>query len=89
MKVLIKEIINVNSNGVSFELTGKAALNGSLKADKWTVSWDKIGKSLFKEQYSDALDVSELRAERGIDEFDEMFPGTMEALNNLTTKQGE
>ena len=37
----------------------------------------------------DALDVSELRAERGIDEFDEMFPGTMEALNNLTKKQGE
>jgi len=65
MEVLIKEIISVNSEGVSFSLTEKAALNGKMSAKEWFVSWDKIGKALFKEQYSDAVTVKELREFRG------------------------
>lgn len=65
MKVLIKEIVNVNSEGVSFKLTGKASLNGGLSTDQWYVSWDKIGRSLFKDQYSDSVVVADLRIERG------------------------
>ena len=65
MKVLIKKIVNVNSEGVSFTLTGKASLNGGLSTDQWYVSWDKIGRSLFKDQYSDAVSVEDLRIERG------------------------
>ena len=65
MKTLIKEIKNVNSEGISFTLTQKAALNaGGLSTDQWFVSWDKIGHALFGEQYSDAVSVAELRVER-------------------------
>ncbi len=53
-KTHIKEIVSVSNEGVSFTLTEKASLNGrGLKATKWYVSWDKIGKALFDEQYSD------------------------------------
>ena len=65
MRTLIKEIINVNSEGVSFKLTEKASLTGGLSTDQWFVSWDKIGRALFKEQYSDAITVKDLRIERG------------------------
>lgn len=65
MKTLIKEIINVNSEGVSFRLTEKAALNGELSTDQWHVSWDKIGKALFKDQYSDVESVKDLKIKRG------------------------
>ncbi len=65
MKTLIKKIVNVNSEGVSFQLTEKAALNGGLSTDQWYVSWDKIGRALFGEQYSDAVDVEDLKIERG------------------------
>lgn len=64
MKVLIKEIVNISSEGVSFKLTGKAALNGGLSTDQWYVSWDKIGRALFKDQYSDAVSVADLQIER-------------------------
>ena len=64
MKTLIKEIANVNSEGVSFKLTEKASLNGGLSTDQWYVSWDKIGRALFGEQYSDAVSVKDLRIER-------------------------
>jgi len=65
MKILIKEIEGVSCEGVSFKLTGKASLNGTLKTDVWFVSWDRIGKALFGEQYSDADSVKELRLDRG------------------------
>lgn len=65
MKTLIKEIVSVNSEGVSFNLTEKASLNGGLSTDQWYVSWDKIGRALFGEQYSDAVSVEDLRIERG------------------------
>ena len=65
MKALIKEIVNVSSEGVSFKLTEKASLNGGLSTDQWYVSWDKIGRALFGEQYSDAVSVKDLRIERG------------------------
>ena len=64
MKTLIKEITNVNSEGVSFTLTEKASLNGGLSTDKWWVSWDKIGRALFQEQYTDAISVKDLNTER-------------------------
>jgi hypothetical protein len=35
MSTLIKNIININDEGVSFELTEAAALNGHLKARHW------------------------------------------------------
>lgn len=65
MTTLIKEIVNVNSEGLSFKLTEKASLNGGLSADQWWVSWDKIGHALFGEQYSDAVSVEDLQTERG------------------------
>jgi len=51
MKTLIKEIVNVNSEGVSFRLTEKASLTGGLSTEQCYVSCDKIGRALFKEQY--------------------------------------
>ena len=63
MTTLIKEIINVNSEGLSFKLTEKASLNGGLSTDQWFVSWNKIGRALFGEQYSDAASVNDLRME--------------------------
>ena len=65
MTTLIKEVLNVNSQGVSFVLTEKASLNGRLSTEQWYVSWDAIGKLLFKEQYSDCVDVKDFRFERG------------------------
>lgn len=65
METLIKEIVSVTSEGVSFKLTEKASLNGGIKTDMWYVSWDKIGKALFGEQYSDCQSVAELRVNRG------------------------
>ena len=64
MKTLIKKINSVNSEGVSFTLTEKASLSGGLITDQWYVSWDKIGRALFKDQYSDAVDVKDLDLER-------------------------
>lgn len=64
-KVLIKEIVNVSSEGVSFKLTGKASLNGGLSTDQWYVSWDKIGRALFSDQYTDAVTVKDLKVDRG------------------------
>ena len=64
MKTLIKKIVNVTNEGVAFELTKKAALYGGLQASQWWVSWDKIGKALFGDQYSDAESVEDLRIER-------------------------
>jgi len=64
MKTLIKEIVNVNNEGVSFKLTEKASLTGGLSTDQWYVSWDKIGKALFGEQYSDTESVKDLQIER-------------------------
>ena len=65
MNTLIKKINNVSSEGVSFTLTNKASLNGGLSTDQWYVSWDKIGRALFGDQYSGAIDVSEVKLERG------------------------
>ena len=64
-KTLIKSVTNVSAEGVSFELTSKAQISGrGLAAKNWYVSWDKIGSALFGEQYSDAVTVAELNAER-------------------------
>lgn len=65
MKTLIKTIAHVDSEGVTFVLTEKASLGGTFKAKQWNVSWDNIGRALFKEQYSDAESVKELQTERG------------------------
>ena len=65
MKTLIKKITSVNSEGVGFELTEKASLNGSsFQTKEWWVSWDKIGAGLFGPEYSDAESVIELQLER-------------------------
>lgn len=64
MKTLIKEIVHVSSEGVSFKLTEKASLNGGLSTDQWYVSWDKIGKALFKDQYSDTESLKDMRKAR-------------------------
>ena len=68
MQTLIKQITKVNNEGVSFTLTEKASLNGGLSTDQWYVSWDKIGKALFGDQYYEAESVAELRQLRGDDE---------------------
>jgi len=66
MKTLIKEIINVSSEGVSFKLTEKASLtNEGLSTNQWYVSWDKIGRALFGDQYSDSVNVKDLKIDRG------------------------
>ncbi len=65
MKTLIKEIVGINGEGVSFNLTEKASLNGNLSTKHWFVSWDKIGKALFKEQYYDGISLKALDQLRG------------------------
>ena len=65
MKTLIKEIVGINSQGVSFNLTERAQLNGGLNTKKFNVSWDTIGKALFRGQYSDAESVKVLNSDRG------------------------
>lgn len=68
MKTLIKEIGKINSEGISFTLTNKASLNeGGLSTTHWYVSWDRVGRALFGDQYSDAVDVKDLKVERGED----------------------
>jgi len=66
MKTIIKEIGTITTQGVSFKLTEKASLDGGLRTVDWSVSWDKIGKALFKEQYTDAESVKDLNDGRGI-----------------------
>lgn len=63
-KTLIKTINNVNSEGVAFTLTEPAALTGNMKTTEWYVSWDKIGRALFGDEYSDADTVCDLESER-------------------------
>lgn len=53
MKPLIKEITNISKEGVALKLTAKASLNGSVNTDTWWVSWDRIGRALFKDYYTD------------------------------------
>lgn len=67
MSTLIKEITNIDAQGVGFTLTEKVPLNGGMSAKQWWVSWDHIGKALFGEDYSDAESVKELRIARGED----------------------
>ena len=65
MKTLIKQIVNVTGEGISFDLTEKASLlNGGIESKQWYVSWDKIGKALFGDQYSDAESVKDLKSLR-------------------------
>ena len=64
MSVVIKEIVSISSEGVTLRLSEKAALNGTLRTDQWFVSWDKIGRALFKDQYSDAVNVKDLQIDR-------------------------
>lgn len=66
MKTLIKEITSVTSQGVGFRLTEKGQLgnSGGLNSKNWFVSWDCVGRALFREQYSDSMTVAELRLER-------------------------
>ena len=52
MGTLIKEV-STSSSGLVLKLTRKAALNGGISTDTWFVSWDRLGKALFGEQYSD------------------------------------
>jgi len=65
MKTLIKQIVKVTGEGISFDLTEKASLNGGMESKQWYVSWDKIGKALFGDQYSDAESVKDLKRLRG------------------------
>lgn len=64
MSVLIKGISNVNSEGVTLELTQKAMLHTGISTDVWRVSWDKIGEALFKDQYSNTVSVAGRNIER-------------------------
>ena len=68
MKTLIKDIVNVNGDGVSFILTERASLDGGMKTKQWWVSWDTVGKALFGDQYSGSVDVKDLKKERGEDD---------------------
>ena len=63
-KVAIKTINNVTSEGVSFTLNHPATLN-TLKTKEYWVSWDRIGKALFPDEYTDAETVQELKEVRG------------------------
>lgn len=64
-KTIIKSVNTITAEGVSFTLSGSASLNGGLSTKEWYVSWDAIGKALFREQYSDAQTVKELDGARG------------------------
>ena len=64
-KTIIKSF-SATASGVNLELTVKASLNGGrIKTKSWFVSWDKVGKALFGEQYSDSITVEELNKDRG------------------------
>ncbi len=65
MTAIIKEIVSISSEGVTLKLSERVALNGGLRTDQWFVSWDKIGRALFKDQYSEAITVKGLQIERG------------------------
>ena len=64
MKTIIKEITNITSEGVSYNLTEKASLTGEFESASWFVSWDKVGAALFGDQYTDATSVKELNTTR-------------------------
>ena len=64
MTAIIKEIVSMSSEGVTMRLSEKVALNGTLRTDQWFVSWDKIGRALFKDQYTDAVNVKNLQTDR-------------------------
>ena len=63
-EVEIRNIVSITPEGVAFELTVPAQLNGGISTKQWYVSWDRIGRSLFKDQYSDAISVDDLQIER-------------------------
>ena len=65
MKTLINKIGKITGEGVNLDLTEPAVIGRGLKSKRWFVSWDAIGKALFKEQYSSLTSVKELRAKRG------------------------
>ena len=63
-KTIIKSF-STTPSGVNLELTVKASLNvGRMKTKSWFVSWDKVGKALFGEQYSDAITIEDLNKHR-------------------------
>ena len=64
MTAVIKETVSISSEGVTLRLSEKAALNGGLRTNQWFVSWDKIGRALFKDQYTDAVNVKDLQIDR-------------------------
>lgn len=64
MKACIKEVTNINGEGLVLILTQKVSMNGGLKADQWFVSWDEIGTALFGQQYAESLgDLKKIRGE--------------------------
>lgn len=64
MKALIKGISNVDSEGVTLVLTKPVSYGGTFKSKTWIISWDELGRLLFKDQYIDAVSVDKLQAIR-------------------------
>jgi len=44
---------NQNSEGITLLLNEPVALNGGVKTREWWVSWDRIGATLFGDEYCD------------------------------------
>ena len=59
-EIIITAISNVTKEGLTLHLNEKTNLkNGTLKTNKFWVSWDKIGENLF-EKYTKSSDVQKL-----------------------------
>lgn len=67
---MIKTIISEASSsdkGVSLRLVHPASLDGGLSARSWFVSWDRIEKALFGDQYTNSESLQDLTEERSSD----------------------
>jgi len=59
-EIIITEFSNANKSGVTLHLNKKAALKtGNIKADRFWISWDKIGAALF-DDYTKRTNVADL-----------------------------
>lgn len=64
MKVFITEA-SCDKQGIRIVLNEPCPMNGrSMPSKEWFVSWDKIGKLLFGDNYTDETDIPKLKVIR-------------------------
>jgi hypothetical protein len=58
-ELLITGIRNQNKEGVTLVFNQKCSMNSGIKSKEWWVSWDKIGGSLFPDDYCEESGVKD------------------------------